>query len=178
MSGHNKWSQIKDRKGEQDAKRSLSYSKLLAVIALHAKLDPNPDTNLKLRSAIERARAGNVPLDNINRAINKASEAKDLTEVTIEAYGPEGVGIIIEAITDNSNRTVSEIRHLLDEKGAKMATQGSVMWSFDPPAGGNGEWKAKFTQAMTPEGKTKLLSIKEALGEHNDVQNVMTNEQL
>lgn len=175
MSGHNKWSQIKDRKGEQDAKKSLSFSKLLAVVALHAKIDPNPERNLKLRSAIERARAGNVPLDNINRAINKASESKDLTEVTIEAYGPDGIGMIIEAITDNSNRTIAELRHLLDANGAKMANQGSVLWSFEKL---NGEWKAKFNQAATPEGKEKLAAIKEAIEEHNDVQNVITNEQL
>ncbi|MDP1718935.1 MAG: YebC/PmpR family DNA-binding transcriptional regulator [bacterium] len=174
MSGHNKYSQIKDRKGEQDAKKSLSFSKLLAVVALHAKKDPNPTTNLKLRTAIDRARAGNVPLENIQRAINKASEAKELTEVLIEAYGPDGIGMMIEAITDNSNRTISEIRHLLDESGAKMANQGSVLWSFEKV---NGEWKAKFTQAATPEGKTKLESIKTALEEHNDVQNVITNEQ-
>lgn len=173
MSGHNKWSQIKDRKGAQDAKKSLSFSKLLAVVALHAKVDPNPDTNLKLRSAIDRARAGNVPLDNIQKAVNKASEAKDLTEVVIEAYGPDGVGMIIEAITDNSNRTIAELRHLLDQNGAKMATQGSVLWSFEKV---NGEWKAKFNQAATPEGKTKLENLKAALEEHNDVQNVITNE--
>lgn len=172
MSGHNKWSQIKNRKGAQDAKKSLSFSKLLLVVALHAKKDPNPDTNLKLRSAIERARAGNVPIDNIERAVNKASEAKELTEVTIEAYGPEGVGLIIEAITDNSNRTIAEVRHILDESGAKMANQGSVLWSFEKV---NGQWKAKFNQAVTPEGKVKLQAIREALEEHNDVQNVITN---
>lgn len=173
MSGHNKWSQIKDRKGEQDAKKSLSFSKLLAVVALHAKKDPSPITNLKLRTAIDRARAGNVPLENIERAIHKASEAKELTEVLVEAYGPEGVGIIIEAITDNSNRTIAEIRHLLDESGAKMANQGSVLWSFEKTEVG---WKAKFTQALTAEGKEKLKSVKDALEEHNDVQNVITNE--
>ena len=173
MSGHNKWSQIKNRKGAQDAKKSLSFSKLLAVVALHAKNDPSPTTNLKLRTAIDRARAGNVPLENIERAINRASEAKDLTEILIEAYGPEGMGIIIEAITDNSNRTIAEIRHLLDENGAKMATQGSVLWSFEKI---NGEWKAKFAQTTTPDGKIKLVAIKKALEEHNDVQNVITNE--
>lgn len=140
---------------------------------MHAKRDPNPDTNLQLRSAIDRARAGNVPLDNIQRAVNKASESKDLTEVTIEAYGPDGVGMIIEAITDNSNRTIAEIRHLLDENGAKMANQGSVLWSFEKV---DGEWKAKFTQAATAEGKTKLEALKRAIEEHNDVQNVITNE--
>src|SRR3989344_524111 len=118
MSGHNKWSQIKNRKGVQDAKKSLTFSKLLAAIAVAAKSNPKPDANPRLRSVIEKAKENNVPLENIERAINKAAEQKDLQEVLIEAYGPEGVGILIEAITDNSNRTISEIRHLLDENGA------------------------------------------------------------
>ncbi len=172
MSGHNKWSQIKNRKGAQDAKKSLSFSKLLAVVALHAKNDPSPTTNLKLRTAIDRAREGNVPLENIERAINRASEAKDLTEVLIEAYGPEGVAIIIEAITDNSNRTVAEIRHLLDESGAKMANPGSVLWSFEKtPAG----WQAKFPQPVSEAGKQKLTELIAIIEEHNDVQRVITN---
>lgn len=172
MSGHNKWSQIKNRKGAQDAKRSLSFSKLLAAIAIAAKADPSPDTNIKLRSAIERAKAGNCPLENIERAISKASESKDLEEVLIEAYGPEGVALIIEAITDNSNRTIAEIRHLLDLNGAKMANQGSVLWSFEKS---DGEWKAKFPQEISDAGKESLQRIVEALEEHNDVQRVSVN---
>lgn len=174
MSGHNKWSQIKDRKGAQDAKKSLSFSKLLAVVALHAKNDPNPATNQKLRTAIERAKEGKVPLENIERAINKASESKELSEVLIEAYDPEGVGLIIEAITDNSNRTIAEIRHLLDENNAKMAEQGSVRWSFEKtPAG----WQAKFPQLVSEDGKQKLSELVNLIEEHNDVQRVYTNAQ-
>ena len=170
MSGHNKWSQIKNRKGAQDAKKSLTFSKLLAAIAVAAKSNPKPDANPRLRSVIEKAKENNVPLENIERAINKAAEQKDLQEVLIEAYGPEGVGILIEAITDNSNRTISEIRHLLDESGAKMATQGSVLWSFEKL---NNEWKAKFPQAISDSAKQQLNELVKILEEHDDVQKVI-----
>lgn len=172
MSGHNKWSQIKNRKGAQDAKKSLSFSKLLALIAVAAKESPDPDKNPRLRAAIQRAREGNVPLDNIERAINKASEQKDLTEVLIEAYGPEGIGMLIEGITNNTNRTISEVRHLLDENGAKMATQGSVLWSFEKTPSG---WQAKFPQPISEEGKRKLAELVALIEEHNDIQRVTTN---
>lgn len=182
MSGHNKWSQIKDRKEAQDKKRGAVFSKLLAAIAVAAKQNPKPDANPRLRSAIEKAKENKVPLENIERAINKASEGKDLQEVLIEAYGPEGVGILIEAITDNSNRTISEIRHLLDENGAKMATQGSVLWSFEQTADergldadSRGRWKAKFPQPISPEGKQKLQELVKLIEEHDDIQKVTTN---
>ena len=158
MSGHNKWSQIKNRKGAQDAKKSLTFSKLLAAIAVAAKSNPKPDANPRLRSVIEKAKENNVPLENIERAINKAAEQKDLQEV------------LIEAITDNSNRTISEIRHLLDESGAKMATQGSVLWSFEKL---NNEWKAKFPQAISDSAKQQLNELVKILEEHDDVQKVI-----
>ena len=175
MSGHNKWSQIQHRKGIADVKRGALFSKLLAAISVAAKQEPNPNSNPRLRSAVEKARANKVPQDNIDRAIARASEAKNLEELLIEAYGPEGVGLLIEAITDNKNRTTSEIRHLLDEHDAKMATPGSVQWSFVPPAGGTMEWKAKFQQPVSEEGKKKLLELVVSLEEHGDVQKVITN---
>jgi len=172
MSGHNKYSQIKDRKGAQDAKKSAVYTKMLALVAVAAKQDSNPDNNPRLRAAIERAKEAKVPIDNIERAINKASETKDLEEILIEAYGPEGVGMLIEAITDNSNRTISEVRHLLDENGAKMATQGSVQWSFQKT---NNAWQVKFAQPLSEAGKASLQQLTEKVEEHPDVQRVVTN---
>lgn len=174
MSGHNKWSQIKDRKGAADKKRSQLFSKILNSIAVAAKENPNPEYNPKLRSAIEKAKENKVPQENIDRAVNKASEAKNLEEVIIEAYGPEKTALIIEAITDNKNRTISEIRHLLESNEAKMAEVGSVRWSFDLPAGG-GEWKPKFQQSLSDSGKQKIASLIEKLEDHNDVQKVITN---
>src|SRR3989344_3166194 len=121
MSGHSKWSQIKHKKGEADQKRGVAFSKLLNAISVAAKSEPNPDFNPRLRTAIEKAKEANVPKDNIERAINKAKEGDALEEILIEAYGPEGVAVIIEAITDNSNRTISEIKNILAKHEAKIA---------------------------------------------------------
>lgn len=165
MAGHSHWKQIKQQKGAADVKRGALFSKLLAAISVAAKQEPNPDFNPRLRSAVEKAKENKVPLENIERAISKAAEAKNLEEIVIEAYGPEGAGLIIEAITDNRNRTISEIRHILDENGAKMATPGSV------------QWKMKFPQPISPEGKQKLQELVKILEEHNDAQRVITNAQ-
>jgi len=177
MSGHNKWSQIKHKKGASDAKRGNLFAKLLRAISIAAKTEPNPQFNPRLRSAVETAKENLVPLENIERAINKASEQKDLTEMTIEAYGPEGVAMIIEAVTDNTNRTISEVKKILNDHDAKFANQGSVLWAFDAPIPGNSEtqWKAKFPQAISDESNTKLEKVIEALDEHDDVQNIFTN---
>ena len=177
MSGHSHWKQIQQKKGTADIKRGQIFSKLLAAISIAARNEPNPDFNPRLRSAVEKAKENQVPLDNIERAIKKASETKNLEEIIVEAYGPEKVAIIIEGITDNKNRSISEIRTILNENGAKMAEQGSVLWSFDPPAGGNHEWIAKFKQAISDDGKQKIAALIEKLEGHNDVQKVTTNSQ-
>lgn len=172
MSGHNKWSQIQDKKGKTDKARSALFSKLLAAIAVAAKNEPNPGANPRLRSAIEKAKENKVPQENIERAIKKASEEKDLKEIIVEAYGPEGVAIIIEGITDNSNRTISEIRHLLEQNEAKMANSGSVLWGFEKVGG---EWKAKFPHPLSEEGKQKLAALVALIEERGDVQKVYEN---
>lgn len=172
MSGHNKYSQIKHRKEAQDQKRSATFSKFLRAISVAAKQESNPDANPRLRSAIEQAKENKVTLENIERAISKASEEKDLEELTIEGYGPEKVGLIIECITDSRNRTTSEIRHLLESNDAKMATQGSVLWSFEKIGI---DWKAKFQQSVSKEGKNKLSELIQKLEENDDVQRVLTN---
>jgi YebC/PmpR family DNA-binding regulatory protein len=177
MSGHNKWSQIKHKKGVSDVKRGRVFSKLLRAISIAAKDEPNPQFNPRLRTAVETAKEALVPAENIERAINKASEQKDLSEMIIEAYGPEGSAIIIEAITDNTNRTISEIKKILSDHGAKFANQGSVLWAFTAPIKGseNAEWTAKFPQSISEESKIKLNALIEALDEHDDVQNIFTN---
>src|SRR3989338_11296018 len=109
MSGHSKWSQIKHKKGTTDQKRGQLFSKLLKAISIAAKKEPNPLYNPRLRSVIEKAKENSVPQENIERAISKASEEKNLDEVIIEAYGPEGAALIIQGVTDNTNRTVAEV---------------------------------------------------------------------
>lgn len=178
MSGHSKFSKIKHKKGAADEKRGQLFGKLLKAISVAARDNNDPKFNSHLRSAIDQAKKSNVPIDNIERAINKSSEAKDLKNITIEAYGPEGVAIIIEAITDNTNRTTNEIRHILDKNEAKMANPGTVLWSFNTPSGGaDGEkgWEAKFPQNVSRETKVKIDRLIVKLEEREDIQNVVTN---
>jgi len=134
MSGHSKWSTIKHKKGLKDQKRGKVFSKLVRQIQIAAKNDPNPESNSSLRVVIEKAKAANMPNSNIEKAIKKVSgygEGNNLEEITLEAYGPLGSAFLIEAITDNHNRTVSEIKHLIEKNGGHMAEKGSVSWLFE-----------------------------------------------
>lgn len=178
MSGHSKWKKIKHQKGAADQKRGRIFSKLLAAISIAAKEESNPQFNPRLRSTIEKAKENNVPLENIERAIKRSQEVKTLEELVIEAYGPEGAAVLIEAITDNRNRAISEIKKIINDQGAKWADSGSVFWAFEPPAGGSGEWRVKFKNEISAEGKEKLEKLIEALEEHDDVQKVYTNTNL
>lgn len=135
MSGHSKWSQIKYKKALTDAKKGKIFSKMARLIAVAARAKGgDPQTNPQLRLAIEKARAFNMPSENIERAIKRGTgdiEGVKMEEFTIEAYGPSGIALIIEGITDNKNRTVSEIKYLLGQHDGKMAEQGSVSWLFE-----------------------------------------------
>jgi len=133
MSGHSRWSSIKHKKGAADAKKGKIFTKLARAITVAAKGNPDPDANFQLRLAIDQAKAANMPKDNIERAIARATgEGKEaLEEVIYEAYGPGGVAILIEALTDNKNRTVSNIKHILSAQGGSMAGTGSVQYLFD-----------------------------------------------
>jgi YebC/PmpR family DNA-binding regulatory protein len=136
MSGHSKWSQIKHKKSATDAKKSQMFSKLSKEITVAVKeKGPNIDMNPKLKAVVEKAKKFNLPNDNIERIIKKSSGQDDgqkFEELLIEAYGPYGTAIIIKAITDNRNRTISELRHLLSKHEGKLAGEGSVMWLFKP----------------------------------------------
>lgn len=178
MSGHNKWSQIKHRKGAQDAKKSVVFSKLLALISIAAKPDPNPATNARLRTLVEKAKGENVPNDNISRAINRAKEEKDLKEFTFECIGPDGIAVLVEGITDSSNRTIQQLRTLVQELGAKPADPGSLLWGFeliDEIIEGMPirRHRAKFPQPVSPETKENLQTLIAGLEEHEDVQRVV-----
>ncbi len=179
MSGHSHWAGIKHKKGAADQKRGRVFSKLLAAISAAAKTESNPEFNPRLRTAIETAKENKVPAENIERAVQRASEQGiNLEELVFEAYGPGGTAILIEAISDKKNRTVQEIKLLLNELGGKWAEGGSVRWAFDLSAGGNGgdrTWTAKFPQEIGGEDKNKLGALLAALEEHGDVQNVYTN---
>ena len=133
MSGHSKWATIKHKKGALDAKRGKIFTRLLKEIAVAAKSGGNPDSNARLRTAITAAKAENMPADNIKRAIQRGTgelEGVSYEEITFEGYGPGGVAIIVEVLTDNRNRTVSEIRHAFSKNGGNLGSTGSVLHMF------------------------------------------------
>ena len=137
MSGHSKWSTIKHQKGATDARRGKLFTKLAREIAVAARTGgPDPSMNARLRLAIERARADNMPLDNVDRAIKRATGGSgesqaDLEEVVYEGFGPAGTAILVMAVTDNRNRAASEVRHAFERNNGKMGQVGSVNYLFD-----------------------------------------------
>lgn len=133
MSGHSKWSTIKRQKGLADAKRGAVFTKIGNQIAIAARAGADPTLNSTLAMVIEKAKAANMPQSNIQRAIDRVADknAAQLEEITYEAYGPGGVGIIIETATDNRNRTFPEVRHALTKNGGSVAEPGSVAFQFD-----------------------------------------------
>lgn len=168
MSGHNKWSQIKHQKGATDKKRSVFFSKILKAITIAARSEPNPAFNPRLRSLLDDARANAVPNENIEHAIKKTQDDVALEELTLEAYGPNGIAILITVITDSKNRTINEVRHLLVVNGGKLAKEGSVRWAFDGNA-------PKFPITATAEDVRIIEKITELLENREDVQSVTTN---
>lgn len=135
MSGHNKWANIKHRKMAQDAKRSQLFTKLIRELIVAAREGGgNPDTNPRLRAAIERAKEASMPKENIERAIKRGTgeiESAEFQEIIYEAYAPGGVALYIRTLTDNKNRTAQELRHILSRHGGSLAEPGSVGWVFE-----------------------------------------------
>lgn len=135
MSGHSKWATIKRKKGALDAKRGKIFTRLIREITIAARqAGGDPDGNPRLRLAIDNAKAANMPADNIERAIKKATgelEGSQISELIYEGYGPGGVAILVEVATDNKNRTVAEIRHIFSRGNGNMGETGSVAWMFE-----------------------------------------------
>lgn len=135
MSGHSKWHNIKLRKGKQDAERGKVFTKLGRELIVAAKGGSNPDVNVRLRFAIQKAKESSMPADTIKRAVLKGAgelEGQAFEECTYEGYGPGGVGLIVECLTDNKNRTFPELRSIFTKNGGRIAETGSVSWSFAP----------------------------------------------
>ncbi len=133
MSGHNRWSKIKHTKAASDAKKSKGWTKLLKEITVAAKSGGDPGGNPRLRTAIDKARASNIPKDTIERAIQKGTGelgAENFEELTYEVYGPGGTAVVVEILTDHRNRTAGEIRKLLEKNHGKLAAAGSVLYNF------------------------------------------------
>jgi YebC/PmpR family DNA-binding regulatory protein len=135
MSGHSKWAQIKRQKGVTDARRGQLFTKLTREIIVAARQGgPNPESNFRLRLAVQKARDNNMPLDNIERAIKRGSGesgSASLTELNLEGYGPSGVAVLVEALTDNRNRTLSDVRNVFSKHGGNMGESGCVSWIFE-----------------------------------------------
>ena len=135
MAGHSKWANTKYRKERQDKKRSAAFGKLIKEITLQARSgDPNPENNPGLAQALERAKAANLPKDNIERAIKRATgelEGVSYEEATFEGYATDGVALLVRVVTDNRNRATAAVRHLLSKHGGSMASAGSVAWQFE-----------------------------------------------
>lgn len=155
MSGHSHWATIKHKKGAVDAKRGRLWSKLSRAIIIAARHGgSDPDTNIKLRYAIDKARSVSMPKDNIERAIKRGSgelEGQTFEEVTYEGYGPGGVAVLIETLTDNRNRTVGEVRKIFEKSGGKMGSAGSVAYMF--------ERKGVFSLDAAAHDEDTLLNI-------------------
>ncbi len=136
MSGHSKWASIKHKKGALDAKRGKIFTKIIREMSIAARLGGgDPDSNPRLRTAVDKAKSVNMPADNIKRAIQKGTgelEGASYEDITLEGYGPGGAALLVEGTTDNRNRTVSEIRHVLSKNGGNLGGAGSVSYMFKP----------------------------------------------
>ncbi|MCE9628476.1 MAG: YebC/PmpR family DNA-binding transcriptional regulator [Candidatus Vogelbacteria bacterium] len=174
MSGHNKWSKIKNRKAITDSKKSKIFSMLAKNLTVESKKVKGDKNSPTLRAVIDRAKAANMPTDNIDRAIAKGAGADSgsFEEVIYEAYGPGGIAIIIEGITDNKNRTTPEIKHLLHSCGGSLGSQGSVLWAFSK---GDEFWTPNNTLTLSEGDEEKLLHLLDILDDHDDIKNITTN---
>lgn len=173
MAGHNKWKQIKEKKGATDAKRAKLFTKYAKLIRVEARLAKGDMNAPALRAAIENAKAAYMPKENIERAVASATGTQADEKVVYEAYGPGGAALIVEGLTDNNNRTVQEIKHLLSEHGTSLSAQGSVLWAFtkSPEEG----YVPVAPVQLSPEDEEKLASLIEDLQDHDDIQEVYTN---
>jgi YebC/PmpR family DNA-binding regulatory protein len=155
MSGHSKWASIKHKKGALDAKRGKVFTKIIREMTIAARLGGgDPDSNPRLRTAVDKAKAANMPADNIKRAIQKGTgelEGTSYEDLTLEGYGPGGVAVLVEGTTDNRNRTVSEIRHIFTKHGSNLGGAGSVSYLFKP--------RGYVAVATTKVSEEKLMEI-------------------
>jgi YebC/PmpR family DNA-binding regulatory protein len=155
MSGHSKWSTIKHKKGAADAKRGKVFTRIIKEMTIAARLGGgDPAGNPRLRAAVAEAKANNMPKDNIEKAIKRGTgemEGVTYEEITYEGYGPGGVAVIVEALTDNTNRTTPEIRHMFEKHGGNLGTPGSVKFQF--------EKKGYFAVEKSAAGEDKLMEV-------------------
>jgi YebC/PmpR family DNA-binding regulatory protein len=174
MAGHSKWAQIKRQKAVTDGARSRVFSRFARLITLESKKANGLLTAPALSAVITRAKAANMPKDNIERAIAKGTskDAGSLERVMYEAYGPGGVAIIVEALTDNKNRTTQEIRHLFVKQELELGTPGATVWAFTKQSG---RYVPNTPLAVSGTDEEKLNALLDELDEHEDTQEIYTN---
>ena len=165
MSGHSRWSQIKHKKALTDKKKGQMFSRTSRLITIAARKGPDPKSNSVLAQAIEKARSVNMPNDNVERAIKKAAEKSQdqLEELSIEALASGNVPLRIKAVTDSRNRTISEIKKVLGDNGAKMVPPGSIAWMFNQPA-----------PILDSNAQSQLDKLFDALDEQEDVEDIIS----
>lgn len=175
MSGHSKWSQIKRQKGVSDAARSRVFARYARMIMVESKKANGNVSAPSLAAAISRAKAENMPKDNIERAVAKgmSKDSGSMDPVQYEAYGPGGTAIIVNALTDNKNRTTQEIKHLLVKQGVELSTPGAASWAFTKSDGAL--VPNEPLMEVTGDDEVKLGALLDTLDEHDDVQSVYTN---
>ncbi|HWO07714.1 MAG TPA: YebC/PmpR family DNA-binding transcriptional regulator [Candidatus Paceibacterota bacterium] len=175
MAGHNKWAQIKRQKGANDAARGALFGKLARRITVEAKKAGGDLNSASLRAAIEKAKAANMPKENIERAVSKATAGgADMESVIYEAYGPGGAAVIIEALTDNKNRTLQDLKAIFAKHNINLAAPGSALWAFTKTEQG---YQPNATVPLSEEDDAALMKIMELIDALDDVEEVYTNAQ-
>lgn len=171
MSGHNKWSKIKHKKGATDAQRSKIFSKHSSLITMEVKKAGGDTNSASVIAAVDRAKKDSMPKDVIERALVKGSgsDGSSLEEVLYEGYGPGGVALLIEAVTDNNNRTAPEIRHIFSKAGLELGSPGSAAWAFTKNSEG---YIPNMPMELDDETGEKLADFIEKLEDQDDVVNV------
>jgi len=172
MSGHNKWSKVKNKKAVTDARKGKIYTKMAKVISIEFKKANGDVKAAGVQAAVKKARELNVPNENIERALKKNDNAVAMESIMYEAYGPGGVALMIEALTDNRNKAAGEVKHILVENGSTLAAPGSASWAFTKTAEGY------MPNTMTPiseEDGLKLDKLIEELEDNDEVQEIYTN---
>ena len=174
MSGHNKYSKIKHIKAKNDAQKSKNFGKLVRLITVEAKKARGNLSSPGLLTAIEKARKENMPNDTIDRAVKKAmtDNSASMESIIYETYGPGGIAILIESLTDNRNKAAQEIKHILSNHGFELASPGSASWAFQKT---NNTWESTSTMPLEDADIEKLTLLVDELENNDEVQNVFTN---
>ncbi len=172
MAGHSKWAKLKHTKGKTDAQKAKLFSKHVKILGVELRKAKGDKTAAGVRNAVDRALADNMPKDNIERALNR-NDGVELEQVTYEAYGPGGTALVIEAMTDNRNRTVQELKHVLSLHGGTLANPGAAMWAFTKNAEGALEPVSPIE--LSDEDNQKMADLAEALEEHDDINEIFSS---